>query len=54
MKGSPLLIEDLIRANINHANKAVILGVDKETNDYDDLNEMCDAETIFIYKVSSF
>jgi hypothetical protein len=51
MKGSPLLIEDLVRANINQANKAVILGVDEETNDYHNINEMCDAETIFIYKV---
>lgn len=53
IKGSPLLGEDLMRANINFADKAVVLGRDLsnkggETNS--SLDEMLDAESIFIYK----
>jgi len=45
--GSPIEKETLQKANINYANKAVILGKNDlyATND-----EMLDAETIFIYK----
>ena len=47
-----MLTEDLIRANINFADKAVVLGHDistekKSTHEND---EMIDAESIFIYK----
>ena len=51
IKGSPLLREDLIRANINFADKAVILGQDMEnTAQSGILDGMLDAESIFIYK----
>lgn len=42
IKGSPLLGEDLMRANINFADKAVILGKDMENHKSDEsvtLNE---------------
>jgi hypothetical protein len=53
IKGSPLLGEDLIRANINFAEKAVILGRDMSSRSAESggsLDEMLDAESIFIYK----
>lgn len=51
IKGSPLIIEDLIRANICNAAKAVILGQEKLNEKPDEnLDEMLDAESIFIYK----
>lgn len=53
IKGSPLLGEDLIRANINFAEKAVVLGRDMSTKPGEggnSLDEMLDAESIFIYK----
>jgi len=47
--GSPLFEETFMRANINYADKVVILGVD--TTIKKDLNdEMLDAESIYIYK----
>ena len=53
IKGSPLVSEDLMRANINYADKAVIFAqemdvVKNEGNEI--LDEMHDAESIFIYK----
>lgn len=51
IKGSPLISEDLMRANINFADKAVIFSqeiTDKFKNQQQD--EMLDAESIFIYK----
>ena len=48
INGSPLNIEDLLRANIEYADKAVILGNNNINKDYD--KQMIDAETIFIYK----
>ena len=51
IKGSPLNSEDLLRANINFADKAVVLGHDTSKDKDDILNdEMLDAESIFIYK----
>lgn len=51
IKGSPLLSEDLHRANINFADKAVVLGQDiKMGKDSTFNDEMLDAESIFIYK----
>ena len=51
IKGSPLNNEDLLRANINFADKAVVLGHDTSKDKDDILNdEMLDAESIFIYK----
>jgi hypothetical protein len=52
IKGSPLLTEDLMRANINFADKAVILGQDIEGrgDNNNSFDEMIDAESIFIYK----
>ncbi|KAL4473536.1 hypothetical protein ABPG74_022400 [Tetrahymena malaccensis] len=49
IKGSPLKHEDLMRANIQFADKAVIFSkeVTKEMNQVD---EMLDSESIFIYK----
>jgi hypothetical protein len=47
--GSPLNQETFLRANINYADKVVILGVDPTMKR--DLNdEMLDAESIYIYK----
>ncbi len=52
IKGSPLLTEDLLWANINFADKAVILGHNMEgSNENNNFDEMIDAESIFIYKV---
>lgn len=49
INGSPLNIEDLYRANIEYADKAVILECESlKYANYD--NEMIDAETVFIYK----
>lgn len=51
IKGSPLLAEDLHRANINFADKAVVLGHDITGGKDGVVNdEMLDAESIFIYK----
>lgn len=47
IKGSPLLPENLYRANITNADKAVILS--NEKNLYTE-EQMMDAESIFIYK----
>lgn len=52
VNGSPLNQETLLKANINYADKAVILGHDS-TIQNDKLmknDEMLDAESIFIYK----
>ena len=46
IKGHPLLHEDLHRANITMADKAVIMGQSNLKNS----DEMLDAESIFIYK----
>ena len=46
--GSPLNMEDLLRANIEYADKAVILGNNNLNENYD--KQMIDGETIFIYK----
>ncbi|MCQ2815709.1 MAG: ion channel, partial [archaeon] len=49
VNGSPLNTEDLLRANIEYADKAVILENDgTKSNDYD--NQMIDSETVFVYK----
>ena len=48
IEGSPLSIEDLLRANIEYADKAVILGSNNINENYD--KQMIDGETIFIYK----
>ena len=48
IEGSPLSIEDLLRANIEYADKAVILGSNNINDNYD--KQMIDGETIFIYK----
>lgn len=50
IKGNPQIAEDLLRANINFADKAVILS--KESNKFQDTQnfEMLDAESLFIYK----
>lgn len=53
IKGSPLVSEDLMRTNINFADKAVIFAQDTESTKIeqgDALDEMHDAESIFIYK----
>ena len=52
INGSPLSQETLLKANINYADKAVILGHDSTLEkDADQKNdEMLDSETIFIYK----
>ena len=49
INGSPLLQETLLKANINYADKAVILGHDS-TLQKSITVEMLDAESIFIYK----
>lgn len=46
IKGSPLLSEDLQRANINNADKAVIMS----QMNFEDTDQMLDAEPIFIFK----
>ena len=49
INGSPLNVEDLLRANIEYADKAVILGNNNNKNViYND--QMIDCETVFIYK----
>ena len=51
INGSPLNIEDLLRANIEYADKAVVLGNNNNNNKnviYN--NQMIDCETVFIYK----
>ena len=52
INGSPLSQETLLKANINYADKAVILGHDSTLEKDADQNndEMLDSETIFIYK----
>ena len=52
INGSPLSQETLLKANINYADKAVILGHDSTLEvDVDfKADEMLDSETIFIYK----
>lgn len=53
VNGSPLNKETLYAANIKTANKAVILGFDstiKSKKQYDVIEEMMDAQPIFIYK----
>ena len=54
IKGSPLVSEDLQRANIKWADKAVILSQDLSVNGENskdvNIDEMLDAESIFIYK----
>jgi hypothetical protein len=47
IKGSPLFSEDLLRTNIEFADKAVILRQERLDIEQD---EMMDAETVFIYK----
>lgn len=49
IKGSPLLTEDLQRANIQFAEKAVVFGFELRKQ-LDSSEEMIDAESIFIYK----
>ena len=46
------MIEDLMRANINFADKAVIFGKELSKSNSKDIiiDEMLDAESIFIYK----
>ena len=52
INGSPLNQETLLKANINYADKAVILGHDSTlASDIEyKTDEMLDSETIFIYK----
>ncbi|CAD8072511.1 unnamed protein product [Paramecium primaurelia] len=53
IKGSPLTSDGLLRANINFADKAVIFaqGSDQSIDEVGDaIDEMHDAESIFIYK----
>ena len=49
INGSPLNVEDLLRANIEYADKAVILGNNNNKNLIYN-NQMIDCETVFIYK----
>ena len=49
INGSPLNVEDLLRANIEYADKAVILGNSNYKNVIYD-NQMIDGETVFVYK----
>ena len=49
INGSPLNVEDLLRANIEYADKAVILGNNNKKNIIYN-NQMIDCETVFIYK----
>ena len=48
VNGSPLKQETLLKANINYADKVVILGHDSTMNS-DISDEMLDAESIYIY-----
>ena len=51
VNGSPLKQETLRKANVNYADKVVILGKDQTSGDEDNMNhEMIDAEVIFVYK----
>lgn len=50
INGSPLNTYDLLRANIEYAEKAVILECDNIVKDNLLKNEMSDSETIFVYK----
>ena len=49
MNGSPLKSETLLKANVNYADKVVILGNDSSLKS-DVTHEMLDAEVIYIYK----
>jgi hypothetical protein len=49
INGSPLNTEDLYRANIEYADKAVILDCENLKHSNHD-NEMVDSETVFVYK----
>ena len=49
INGSPLKQETLIKANINYADKVVILGHDS-TLEQDVADDMLDAESIYIYQ----
>ena len=48
VNGSPLKQETLLKANINYADKVVILGHDSTLNS-EISDEMLDAESIYIY-----
>jgi len=48
VNGSPLKQQTLLKANINYADKVVILGHDS-TMKQDVKDDMLDAETIYIY-----
>jgi hypothetical protein len=48
INGSPLIIQDSLRANIQYANRAVILGNNKTNENYQ--KKMIDPNAIFIYK----
>jgi hypothetical protein len=48
VNGSPLKQEVLLKANINYADKVVILGHDSTLNK-EVTDEMLDAESIYIY-----
>lgn len=50
INGSPLNTYDLLRANIEYADKAVILDCDNIKSDSSFRNEMADSESIFVYK----
>lgn len=50
INGSPLNTYDLLRANIEYADKAVILDCDNIKSDNAFRNEMADSESIFVYK----
>ena len=47
---SPLNTYDLLRANIEYAEKAIILDCDNIKNDESFKNKMADSESIFVYK----
>ena len=49
MNGSPLKQQTLLKANINYADKVVILGHDSTMNK-NIQDDMLDAETIYIYQ----
>ena len=50
VNGSPLKKETLLKANINYADKVVILGKELGNSGDQTSQEMIDAEVIYIYK----
>ena len=50
VNGSPLKMETLMKANVNYADKVVILSKDQTNTDDVIRQDMIDAEVIFVYK----